>query len=242
MVWTDSESDHVSIRSSNQVSGTQPFEVGLYRSPKLLDLNVYEDTGDGNRELRLSFRFLWFSLNMLICMLTAREDGQRFDDRDCRWGWYFIDTDFVMFWGKWSYYFAIPFRSLEHVRTEILSIDRQRVVYVEPKKGAFKAEEYQRRTNAEKASSASFPYRYECLNGDIQDVTATISVQRFTHRWKWTPFNRVRDSINITFSEEVGPRRGSWKGGCTGCGWTMEKGENAIQTLRRMERERRFER
>ena len=37
-----------------------------------------------------------------------------------------------------------------------------------------------------------------------------------------------------------GERNGSWKGGVLGCGWDMLKGETPLDTLRRMERERRF--
>lgn len=241
--WIDRDRGSIGIRSSNHSNYTQPFELYLMKWLRLLpDFKFYESTDDGGRELRLSFRFLWISLNMLICMLQPRQDGHRFDDRDQRWGWYFIDNCFVIAWGKWIKHIDMPFTSLQLVRHEILSLDRKRVVYTVPNRGAFKNGEYQKRQEAELQNSAKFAYRYECLNGDVQEVTATIHVERMVHRWTWTPFLRVTESIDVHFSEGVGPQRGSWKGGVTGCGYTLKRGETAIQCLRRMERERRFER
>ena len=57
----------------------------------------------------------------------------------------------------------------------------------------------------------------------------------------WTSlFSKKRRSIDIDFNDEVGEETGSWKGGCTGCGYTMLDGELPEQTLRRMEKERKF--
>lgn len=38
----------------------------------------------------------------------------------------------------------------------------------------------------------------------------------------------------------LGARRGSWKGGCVGCGYDMRPEEAPKETLMRMQRERRF--
>ena len=54
------------------------------------------------------------------------------------------------------------------------------------------------------------------------------------------PFRRVSKYINIDFSDEVGERSGSWKGGRLGCSYNMQPGETPLQTLRRMEAERKF--
>jgi hypothetical protein len=40
---------------------------------------------------------------------------------------------------------------------------------------------------------------------------------------------------------EVGERTGSYKGGTLGCSHKMLKGETPLQTLRRMEKERKFD-
>jgi len=93
---------------------------------------------------------------------------------------------------------------------------------------------------------AEYPYRYVLTDGTIQDVTAEIRVEEREWRWKWLtwlPFPKsVSRTIDIKFSDEVGPERGSWKGGVMGCSYKMRDGELPEQTLRRMERERRFER
>lgn len=46
--------------------------------------------------------------------------------------------------------------------------------------------------------------------------------------------------IDIEFSDEVGERTGSWKGGVLGCGFDMLPGERPVDALRRMELERKF--
>jgi hypothetical protein len=50
----------------------------------------------------------------------------------------------------------------------------------------------------------------------------------------------VQRTISVDFSDEVGERSGSWKGGCTGCAYEMKPDETPWQTLMRMERERKF--
>lgn len=84
------------------------------------------------------------------------------------------------------------------------------------------------------------PYRYFLKSGEVQERTATIYA--FTQRWTrpWIPWKLVVNSIDINFSEEVGERSGSWKGGCTGCSYDMRPGEKPVDTLKRMERERKF--
>ncbi len=89
------------------------------------------------------------------------------------------------------------------------------------------------------------PYTYNLESGEVQSRTATFHVMEQEWRWRW--FRKLRigpkilsRSITVTFDKEVGERSGSWKGGCTGCGYEMKKGETAIDTLRRMEKERKF--
>ncbi|WP_439587507.1 hypothetical protein [Hydrogenophaga sp.] len=86
----------------------------------------------------------------------------------------------------------------------------------------------------------TYPYTYTLRSGEVQSRTATIKHERrLWTRW-WLPFRRVSNAINVTFNDEVGERSGSWKGGCIGCGYEMQRGETPVQTLRHMERERKF--
>lgn len=84
------------------------------------------------------------------------------------------------------------------------------------------------------------PYRYELRDGEIQQRTATIQKEsRYWTRY-WLPRKKTYIGINIDFSDEVGERSGSWKGGCIGCSYEMKPGESPLQALRRMEMERKF--
>lgn len=83
-------------------------------------------------------------------------------------------------------------------------------------------------------------YTYELKSGEVQHCTATIFVERRTWTRFWYPWRMTRQCIDVDFSDEVGERSGSWKGGTVGCSYDMEPGETPLDTLRRMEREREF--
>ena len=88
------------------------------------------------------------------------------------------------------------------------------------------------------------PYHYVLKSGEVQARTATISKRRhrlarkWLHRIGWPKW--VKESIDIEFSDEIGERSGSWKGGCIGCSYDLLDGETMLDALRRMERERKF--
>lgn len=86
------------------------------------------------------------------------------------------------------------------------------------------------------------PYRYVSLhNGEVQIVNATIWGNEWEWRMPWCPLIRMRRrSIDVEFSDEVGPGRGSWKGGVIGCSWDWKRGLTLHEALREMERTRRF--
>lgn len=89
-----------------------------------------------------------------------------------------------------------------------------------------------------------YPYHYMLQNGQVQHVMATIIVSEMEWRMRkamWLPWiHRLHRSIEIEFSDEVGERAGSWKGGCVGCGYQMRPFETPRQTLMRMQRDRKF--
>jgi hypothetical protein len=93
-------------------------------------------------------------------------------------------------------------------------------------------------------SKAVYPYTYARRNGEIQKRQATVNGEE--REWRltycpWLPWPRkVSRSINVNFSDEVGERSGSWKGGTIGCGYEWKRGETQEEALRRMERERKF--
>lgn len=86
----------------------------------------------------------------------------------------------------------------------------------------------------------SHSYRYTLRNGTVQERTATIRVEDGRWTRNWLPRAKESRWIDVQFSDEVGERTGSWKGGTIGCSYTMLPGETPLDTLRRMERERKF--
>lgn len=92
---------------------------------------------------------------------------------------------------------------------------------------------------------AVWPYHYMTDQGEAQHVNATVKRKRSTRTWKLFGIpirKRVSHDIDVSFDQEVGNQRGSWKGGTVGCGYSMKAGETPFRTLRRMQAERRFDR
>lgn len=89
------------------------------------------------------------------------------------------------------------------------------------------------------ASKHEYDYTYTLKSGEKQHRKAIVSRDRMEWRWRWLKFSpwprKVRTCIWAEFSDEVGERTGSWKGGVTACGENMLPGESPEQTLRRME-------
>lgn len=88
------------------------------------------------------------------------------------------------------------------------------------------------------------PYKYITNDGTEQNCIATIKVREMEWRWKWFMWlkltRKIRKSIDIDFSQQIGERVGSWKGGVLGCGYDIKKNETPLECLRRMEKERKF--
>jgi hypothetical protein len=83
--------------------------------------------------------------------------------------------------------------------------------------------------------SEIYEYKYTLKNGTVQERIAKVAVERRVWKMRWFPFVKMkRTTISVVFDEEVG--------GCTGCGYDILPGETPEQTLRRMEKERRFDR
>jgi hypothetical protein len=89
-----------------------------------------------------------------------------------------------------------------------------------------------------------YDYKYTLRDGEVQDRKANITVEQREWRPKWfmwtSLFNKIRTDIDVEFSDEVGERTGSWKGGCIGCSWGLLPGETPYECLKRMEAERIF--
>lgn len=137
-----------------------------------------------------------------------------------RYGFYFFDRQFVWCWGQ--------------------DTGRSR----DPKKRWHfdMPWMWRHRTRIPLAGPESYPYTYVRRGGEVQHRTATVTSEAHVMTRPWLPWKRRTESIWVSFDGEVGEGAGSWKGGTTGCGYDMLPGETPLACLRRMERERKFER
>ncbi len=153
------------------------------------------------------------------------------------WGFYYMDKALVLKYGKKTKFIHMPW-AWEHLRHDILMADGtwKRVAKGMGEDGM--------PWNWKDKWQATHDYHYCLKNWTIQERKATIGVSEREWRIRtlmWLPFPRiVRRVIDVEFSDEVGERSGSWKGGTTGCGYDLRKNETPLECLRRMERERKF--
>lgn len=86
-----------------------------------------------------------------------------------------------------------------------------------------------------------YTFHYMCQpSGKAQHVPTTLHRERCTSTYRILGIpvrRRVTDEIAISFHEEVGNQRGSWKGGVVGTSARMKPGETPGDTLRRFQRE-----
>lgn len=101
-----------------------------------------------------------------------------------------------------------------------------------------------RRTNAKpcyemKDQCPAAYFGFEDYDGEM--IVATCHIEemewyRGTGRFRWLKWfypARIRRSLDLQFSAEVGPEKGSWKGGTTGHGIEMLIGESARHAFER---------
>lgn len=83
--------------------------------------------------------------------------------------------------------------------------------------------------------------RFEIEDFDGARIVASTYIEETEYtwgerRWSWLRFfrpNRVRRNLDISFDREVGPEKGSWKGGLMGTGIAMLPGELHEAAMRR---------
>lgn len=154
------------------------------------------------------------------------------------WGFsvYWADRYVVWRWGSYWKSIDMPW-AFRHLITEVRKPDGTWVEAIE--------EWTAKEGESDGRWKETYDYTYTLKSGEIQHRKADIHVRRMTWVWRWTYWlkwpRKVRTSIDIRFDDEVGERTGSWKGGCTGCGWDLKPNETPLESLRRMERERVFD-
>lgn len=135
-------------------------------------------------------------------------------------------------WWTWD----IPFITKKWVRTSILLNDD---TWEHETKGNRK-EFY---TDYWKSRQKYWNYNYtDKYDGQVIPTTIYVEEREWRPKWlTWTGiFKKISRDIDVHFSEEVGRRKGSWKGGTVGCGYKMLPNESPLECLKRMEKERDF--
>lgn len=125
----------------------------------------------------------------------------------------------------------------ELVSHEWLSLDLYTGKPVSDKLRALIAGQEEEKIPENWVASRYYSYVYQTSrNGPYkrQDTEATYYVERHTWRRGRIPFYRHRSTeLRISFAHDMGPGRGSWKGGIVGISWPMLKGEHAHEAFQR---------
>lgn len=186
-----------------------------------------------------------WSLHLFCLWITLCETAVPPEEMMESWGFgYYDEASLHLNWGNKYKIIYMPWM-MDHCRTEVMLIGGAFVPYERyPRGGSFQ--------NGWPAPepmlkySEVFHYKYTLRDGTVQNVLATVTVDRRTLCWRAWPFrwlrwpNKTSTAIEVQFSDPVGEETGSWKGGCVGCGYELRQGETPEQCLRRMESERKF--
>lgn len=169
------------------------------------------------------------------------------DPRDIMetWGISYSEKAIFLRWGTKCKILWMPWDWGSCVRSEVLNSKHEL-----EKQGGYIYQLGQPRLNEDDRKEYTDTYTYVLKSGEVQNRVATYYVGEM--EWRWRIFHRlykygikigpkiISRTINVTFDNEVGEKSGSWKGGCTGCGYKIRKNESPYECLRRMERERKF--
>ena len=189
----------------------------------------------------LHLQMIW---GQIFIYLSDKYSSEYIEDPK-RWGInYNFQSDLVhiifFYWGNYSKLFTLP-TEYQWIRTSVLLKDN---TWDHETKGNRK--EYYKNEWKDKIYSETFDYTYILKNGNKQNSKATIKVEEREWRrsfLKWTKkFALIRKSIEIDFDTPIGEGVHSYKGGVYGTGYNMLPNETPLQTLRRMEKERKFNR
>lgn len=188
-----------------------------------------------------------FFISFYIPTSSFGLESTDFNSNNIQWGFYLYPSvpkweNTVFLFGKKSWRWYMPWtydwymtECLDHNMNVILTRDKNTYKNTHWTDWHRELEKYR------EAFAREYPYTYTLRNGTIQHRKALVTVERMTWKMRWVPWvKKVYTSIDVIFTEEVGERTGSWKGGCTGCSWEMLPNETPEQTLRRMEKERIF--
>lgn len=223
-IWPFEHTSHERRMWRGWLSSGHVVEVHWGREPFGIKISECDDDGyDFRRQLWFGFGFVQAFIP--LWRISAVDTWDRKADE---WGVHADREHIWLRWGKRSKSLDWPWTPTTLAYEKLMPDGSWRNVFKDD----------------EKPNEAAYPYTYVLESGEVQRRTATVSKRRHvltftgTKVFKWPRW--VMESIDVSFDAEVGERSGSWKGGCLGCAYTMRRGEYMLDTLRRMETERKF--
>lgn len=153
--------------------------------------------------------------------------GNGYDFFQCFFGPQTHDSTTQKSWSK-----HLSWKQWDHVRLSIYTPTGE-LFYTKPKGADFR-EFFSKKEQCPKAH-----FGFEDSDGELIVATCVIE-EREWHKgsglftWlRWFSSPKIRRSLNLSFSAEVGPEKGSWKGGTTGHGIEMLPAETPRQAFER---------
>lgn len=199
---------------------------------------TYKNTGyeTDNAELHISM-FGWHSLFRLPWRGKTKNDwyyGEKTYGISCH------DNALFFHWGHNLKAWELPFVSYGGcIRWEIYSGLREH--YHLNRKEDWQTYSYMDKNIKDHPAIWMYDYT-DSYDGSVIPCKIYVEEQEWRPKWlRWTKkWAHIKRCIKVDFDEEVGSRKGSWKGGCLGCGYEMLPGEDPIDCIKRMEKERQF--
>lgn len=201
---------------------------------------TYDVCGYFDNRPRLDIGFIFFTLQIIFPFRNKWEDKSD----PPQYGIAIHDNTFWLYkggkgngkggtkWWTWDF----PFITKNWVRTSILLKDN-----TQEHERPGKCKEFWNDEWKEKQMSWTYDYT-DKYDGEVIPTTIYVEEREWIPKWlSWTSlFATKRKTIDVHFSKECGEKKGSWKGGTIGCSYDLKKGEEPLDCLKRMEKERKF--
>ena len=177
-----------------------------------------------------------FIFSIYYRLKRKRPESNDFYQKSISYGFYYYDDALVLCLGKKRKHVEMPW-SLQFRSSELLDFDR-RTLFKTTSKDRI-SDYFHSFYELKQSLQKPYSFRYVLRNGEIQNRTAKICIERRIWSMNWFRWiKKIQTTISIDFDDEVGEGTGSWKGGCTGCSYDLLDNETAEQALRRLENEK----
>lgn len=159
--------------------------------------------------------------------VSLSDMGNGYDFFQCFFGPQTHDSSTTKSWSK-----HLPWKQWDHVRHSLYTPTGEHF-YTEPRRSDFR-EYFEKKEQCPKVH-----FGFEDYDGEL--IVATCCVEeREWHKgsgwfkWlRWFSEPKIRRDLDLAFSAEVGPEKGSWKGGTVGHGIDMLPGESPKEAFQR---------